>query len=66
MMNYLSQTDSSLECSDHLQFCKGKNILVDFRDLVKRSEPIRYHMDVLKKNVILGKCRLFTLLFKLQ
>ncbi|XP_067626154.1 EGF domain-specific O-linked N-acetylglucosamine transferase [Eurosta solidaginis] len=51
-------TDSSLECSKYLRFCRGRNLLIDFRDLAQRKELIRYHMDVLKPGQILGHCGL--------
>lgn len=51
-------TDSSLECASYLRFCRGRNLLIDFRDLPKRQEYIRYHMDVLKPGQILGHCEL--------
>uniref|UniRef100_A0A6B2E8E9 EGF domain-specific O-linked N-acetylglucosamine transferase n=1 Tax=Phlebotomus kandelakii TaxID=1109342 RepID=A0A6B2E8E9_9DIPT len=50
--------DSSLECSKYLRFCSGRNILVNFTDLLQRKEPVRYHMDVLKEGEIAGHCRL--------
>ncbi|CAL4065105.1 unnamed protein product, partial [Meganyctiphanes norvegica] len=52
------QGDSSLECSDHLKFCRGKNIYIDFRDLKHRETPVRYHMDVLNDGQIGGHCSL--------
>lgn len=51
-------TDSSLECSKYLRFCRGRNLLFDFRDLAQRKELIRYHMDVLKPHQLLGHCQL--------
>jgi EGF domain-specific O-GlcNAc transferase len=51
-------TDSSLECSDYARFCRGRNIMVNFTDLVHRKEPMRYAMDVLKQGEIGGFCRL--------
>ncbi|XP_054743720.1 EGF domain-specific O-linked N-acetylglucosamine transferase [Anastrepha obliqua] len=51
-------TDSSLECSKYLRFCRGRNLLFDFRDLANRKELIRYHMDVLKPRQLLGHCQL--------
>ncbi|XP_054283091.1 EGF domain-specific O-linked N-acetylglucosamine transferase [Macrosteles quadrilineatus] len=54
--NFLS--DSSLMCSKHLRYCQGRNIMVDFRDLINRKEPIRYKMDVLKEGEIGGFCKL--------
>lgn len=50
--------DSSLECSEHLRFCRGRNIMINFTDLVNRKEPLRYKMDVLKKGQIGGYCEL--------
>jgi len=41
--------ESSLVCSKHLQFCTGREILIDFTDLPqRRSELLRYSMTVLK------------------
>ncbi|XP_030555048.1 EGF domain-specific O-linked N-acetylglucosamine transferase [Drosophila novamexicana] len=51
-------TDSSLECTRYLRFCRGRNLLIDLRDLPQRKERIRYHMDVLKPGQILGHCEL--------
>ena len=39
--------DSSLECTDHMRFCRGRNVVVNFTGLAHRDEPIRYKMDVL-------------------
>ncbi|XP_052852382.1 EGF domain-specific O-linked N-acetylglucosamine transferase [Drosophila gunungcola] len=50
--------DSSLECTHYLRFCRGRNLLFDFRDLTQREERIRYHMDVLKPGQLLGHCEL--------
>ncbi|XP_074115240.1 EGF-domain O-GlcNAc transferase [Cotesia typhae] len=50
--------DSSLECSEHLRFCRGRNIMINFTDLTHRKEPIRYAMDVLKEGQIGGYCKL--------
>lgn len=44
--------DSSLECSEHLRFCRGRNIMVNFSSLASRDEPLRYKMDVLKEGDI--------------
>lgn len=55
---YISfQEDSSLECSSHLRFCRGRNILINFTSLAHRREPIRYKMDVLKEGEIGGFCK---------
>ncbi|XP_065217712.1 EGF domain-specific O-linked N-acetylglucosamine transferase [Planococcus citri] len=48
--------DSSLECSNHLRFCRGRNIFINFTSLASRKEPIRYKMDVLKDGEIGGFC----------
>ncbi|XP_071516984.1 EGF domain-specific O-linked N-acetylglucosamine transferase [Panulirus ornatus] len=50
--------DSWLECSDHLRFCKGRNIYIDFRHLVHRKEIVHYHTDVLQSGQIGGHCKL--------
>uniref|UniRef100_A0A1B0A1J7 EGF domain-specific O-linked N-acetylglucosamine transferase n=1 Tax=Glossina pallidipes TaxID=7398 RepID=A0A1B0A1J7_GLOPL len=50
-------TDSSLECNKYLKFCRGRNLLFDFRNLAERAERIRYHMDVLNEGGIKGYCR---------
>nr|XP_018910304.1 PREDICTED: EGF domain-specific O-linked N-acetylglucosamine transferase isoform X1 [Bemisia tabaci] len=52
------QTDSSLECSSYLRFCRGRNIMMNFTHLANRDEPIRYKMDVLHEGQIGGHCRL--------
>lgn len=51
-------TDSSLECTKYLRFCRGRYLMLDFRDLAKRNERIRYHMDVLGPGQIQGYCKL--------
>ncbi|XP_043597698.1 EGF domain-specific O-linked N-acetylglucosamine transferase isoform X3 [Bombus pyrosoma] len=48
--------DSSLECSEHMRFCRARNIMINFTDLIQRKEPIRYKMDVLKEGQIGGYC----------
>ncbi|XP_076388941.1 EGF-domain O-GlcNAc transferase isoform X2 [Megachile rotundata] len=50
--------DSSLECSEHMRFCRARNIMINFTDLLRRNEPIRYKMDVLKEGQIGGYCTL--------
>ncbi|XP_053662997.1 EGF domain-specific O-linked N-acetylglucosamine transferase [Anopheles marshallii] len=51
--------DSSLECSKYLRFCRGRNLMINFTDLAnRRSEPLRYKMDVLGQGQIGGHCRL--------
>lgn len=50
--------DSALECSKYLRFCRGRNIMVNFTDLINRQEPLRYKMDVLSQGQIGGYCRL--------
>ncbi|KAL1124387.1 hypothetical protein AAG570_001016 [Ranatra chinensis] len=50
--------DSSLECSKHLRFCRGRNIMINFTSLVNRKERLRYKMDVLSEGDIGGHCRL--------
>lgn len=50
--------DSSLECSEHLRFCRGRNIMINLTNLINRHEQIRYNMDVLKEGEISGFCKL--------
>ncbi|KOC65578.1 EGF domain-specific O-linked N-acetylglucosamine transferase [Habropoda laboriosa] len=50
--------DSSLECSEHMRFCRARNVMINFTDLLGRNEPIRYKMDVLKEGEIGGYCTL--------
>lgn len=50
--------DSILECSDHLRYCRGRNIMINFTKLATRQDPIRYKMDVLSKGDIGGFCTL--------
>lgn len=50
--------DSSLECTKHLRFCRGRNLMLNFTDLSSRKEQLRYKMDVLKEGQIGGYCRL--------
>lgn len=50
-------TDSSLECSQFARFCRGRNLMLNFTDLVKRQEPLRYAIDVLKQGEIGGFCK---------
>lgn len=47
--------DSSLECSNHLRFCRGRNIFMNFSNLDDTS--FRYRMDVLKNGEIGGFCK---------
>ncbi|XP_075214327.1 EGF-domain O-GlcNAc transferase isoform X2 [Lycorma delicatula] len=58
MCEPLFKEDSSLECSKYLRFCRGRNIMINFKDLINRTEPIRYKMDVLKEGQIGGYCTL--------
>ncbi|KAJ9592753.1 hypothetical protein L9F63_015591 [Diploptera punctata] len=51
-------TDSSLECSQHLRFCRGRNLMINFTDLSSRKDHLRYKMDVLKEGQIGGFCQL--------
>lgn len=44
--------DSSLECSKYLRFCRGRNLFLNFTDLIHRKEPFRYKMDVFSQGQI--------------
>lgn len=48
----LFPNDAVLECSKYLRFCRARNLMIDFTDLVHRKEPFRYKMDVLKQGQI--------------
>ncbi|XP_043287988.1 EGF domain-specific O-linked N-acetylglucosamine transferase isoform X2 [Venturia canescens] len=50
--------DSSFECTEHLRFCRGRNIMINFTDLSQRNEPLRYKIDILKEGQIGGYCKL--------
>ncbi|KAF5269294.1 hypothetical protein FQR65_LT02595 [Abscondita terminalis] len=50
--------DSSLECSEHMRFCRGRNIMINFTSLLNRDEPLRYKMDILKEGDVGGYCEL--------
>ena len=52
-----SRAPGFLQCSEQLQHCDGKNIMIDFSDLVERkSEYLRYKSDILKPGQIGAKC----------
>lgn len=44
-----------LQCTDNAQFCRGRNIQINFERLLDRTELIRYHTDVLDVGDI-GEC----------
>ncbi|XP_073986777.1 EGF-domain O-GlcNAc transferase isoform X1 [Rhodnius prolixus] len=52
--------DTSLECANHLRFCRGRNVFMNFTSLLNRKELLRYKMDVFSKGDIGGRCRLHT------
>lgn len=39
--------DSVLECSKNLRFCRGRNLMLNFTNLLDIKNPFRYKMDVL-------------------
>ena len=49
---------SSLECVDHLRFCRAKNIYIDFRHIETSKHHDRYREDILKPGDIGGYCQL--------
>ncbi|XP_055390026.1 EGF domain-specific O-linked N-acetylglucosamine transferase [Condylostylus longicornis] len=53
-----NESDSFLECSKYLRFCKGKNIYIDLSDISRNGKPFRYKTDVLKYGQIGGHCNL--------
>jgi protein O-GlcNAc transferase len=52
------EPSSSLECVDHLRFCRAKNIFIDFRHTETSKHHDRYREDILKFGDIGGNCRL--------
>ncbi|KAF0760964.1 EGF domain-specific O-linked N-acetylglucosamine transferase [Aphis craccivora] len=57
MCEPINQDDSSLECTNHLKFCRGHNIMINFENILNKNHPIRYQMDVLTNGQIGGKCK---------
>jgi protein O-GlcNAc transferase len=53
-----TQFDSSLSCSDNLQFCTARNVFIDFAHVVDKGakRSLRYSMEVLDEGKIGGKC----------
>lgn len=49
--------DSSLDCSEYLRFCRGRNLMLNFTNLKDRKEPFRWQNDVLKNGDIGGYCK---------
>ncbi|XP_018014029.1 EGF domain-specific O-linked N-acetylglucosamine transferase [Hyalella azteca] len=47
---------SRLECTDHLKFCRGQHIWLNLTSLATRSQPVRYHMDVLSSGDVQVSC----------
>ncbi|KAF4526720.1 hypothetical protein B566_EDAN015752 [Ephemera danica] len=56
MCEPLFRDDSSLECSEHLRFCRGRNIMINLTDLASKTQPMRYKMDILSQGQIGGYC----------
>ncbi|XP_023955256.2 EGF domain-specific O-linked N-acetylglucosamine transferase [Bicyclus anynana] len=53
-------SDSSLECSKYLRFCRGRNLMLNFTSLVGRGDNLRYKMDILGPGHIGGHCNFFS------
>ncbi|XP_077292381.1 EGF-domain O-GlcNAc transferase [Arctopsyche grandis] len=51
--------DSSLECSQYMRFCRGRNLMLNFTNLIKREDNLRYKMDILGPGQIGGYCKVF-------
>jgi EGF domain-specific O-GlcNAc transferase len=51
------RSDSSLECSDFLRFCRGRNIMVNMTNIADRDEQFRWDINVLKQGEIGGFCK---------
>lgn len=44
--------DAVLECTKYLRFCRGRNLMLNFTDLIHRKEPLRYKMDIFQQGQI--------------
>ncbi|KAG7167964.1 EGF domain-specific O-linked N-acetylglucosamine transferase-like, partial [Homarus americanus] len=57
---YIKEKRQQLQviCEPQREFCRGRNIYIDFRPLKHRKEVVHYHMDVLDSGQIGGHCRL--------
>ncbi|XP_045767771.1 EGF domain-specific O-linked N-acetylglucosamine transferase [Maniola jurtina] len=53
-------SDSSLECSKYLRFCRGRNLMLNFTSLTGRGDNLRYKMDILGPGQIGGHCHLYS------
>lgn len=51
--------DSVLECSKYARFCRGRNLMIDFGNLINNTEQFRYKTDVLSIGQIGGYCKFF-------
>lgn len=51
--------DSVLECSKYARFCRGRNLLIDFGNLLNNTEQFRYKTDVLSIGQIGGYCKFY-------
>eukprot|EP00088_Acartia_fossae_P014200 TRINITY_DN17577_c0_g1_i6.p1 TRINITY_DN17577_c0_g1~~TRINITY_DN17577_c0_g1_i6.p1 ORF type:complete len:521 (-),score=65.65 TRINITY_DN17577_c0_g1_i6:60-1622(-) len=53
-----NKQQSSLRCSKHLQFCEGRNIVINLQDIKDKvyTENLRYKMDVLKPGDVTLNC----------
>ncbi|XP_054717643.1 EGF domain-specific O-linked N-acetylglucosamine transferase-like [Uloborus diversus] len=60
------KNESYLECAKYMRFCRGRNIMFDFKSLETIPEPMRYRDDVIKEGQVGGKCKLKQKLLKLQ
>ncbi|KAH1001483.1 hypothetical protein HUJ04_005497 [Dendroctonus ponderosae] len=47
---------SSLHCTDHLRYCRGSELMLNFTKLSSVEEPFRYNMSVLSDSGIGGYC----------
>ena len=53
------EDDTLLTCSKNLEFCQGKNIVMDLREVQDEQRSLKYAMDILKPGQIGAKCQTF-------
>ena len=58
--------DSSLECVDHVRYCRGRNIFFNFENLNAKTSNDRYRENIFSPGQVGGKCKFNADAFKKQ